>query len=104
MLFEKKPNLAIKNKNGKTAIDATNNRLIVSLFVQYLTSKPEERDNPCEKHLDSSQKKTNLRILSEKIKIKEPEISQSGEEKKKNKIRILQGPKKRMEVMCNILL
>lgn len=103
MLFEKKPNLALKNKKGQTAIDTTNNKFIVSLFVQYFTNKPEKRkDVPL--HIDTSQKHINFKIISEKIQIKEPEITEGCEPKKKANNRMIQGPKKHIDVFRVIKL
>lgn len=98
MLFEKRPNLAIKNKKGQTAIDMTNHKFIVSMFVHYLTDKQNEKKNS-PRVLEFPTKHINLKGIQEKTKIKNPDLSQGFEQKQKNKIKLLQGPKKYIEVI-----
>lgn len=102
MLLEKKPNLTLKNKKGQTPIDLTNNKLMISTFSLYLSKKsPEEpksqKDTP---RLPEEKKKNikNLKEISEKMQIKVPALPQGYEAKQKEKIKVLQGPKKHAEV------
>jgi len=107
MLLEKKPNLTIKNKKGLTAIDTAYNKTMISMFTLYLSNfsrKSSEEETKTQKSSprymeNKSKNMKKIKEITEKIKIKEPSLPQKYEVKQKQKMRLIQGPKKHFEVL-----
>jgi len=99
MLLEKNPNLAAKNKKGQTAIDMANNKLMISLISHFLSRNPEEAKQA--KAEIKSNRQAKLKVETDKIQLKSPEIPQGIDSKQKEKAKIMQRPKKHLEVILH---
>lgn len=66
-MLEKKPDLALKNKKGQTAIDITNSKIIISLFWHYFSGNEETKKDQPNQTPDPAKKSPTQKVSSKAL-------------------------------------